>query len=193
MDTCNALLLLIAYPQLPYSMHFNGRQLKLLAALTWTSHKVGAQVTGDRLPAAPADAIDVPSALGIDTSTLPTFLVVASSSVPEFTGAIPSLFQPKITEAMGSNDDDTEALQATKEAPSTKRTKEEPVTEITTTMLTVANGSTTSAALTTTIPVSILDATEEEGSGPPKSAISKSRSFLAIMLAVISFNHSISC
>lgn len=162
-------------------MHFPAHSFTLFASLISINRKVVAQTTAGVLLAAAAHEIDVPDALDIDTSTLPTFLVVASGSVPEYTGAIPALIQPEVTED-GDEVGHLQALQHTEAASPTKSATEEQVTEITTTMLTVANGTTAPAALTTTVPVSILKTEEEQGYAQPKSFISHSLSLLAVLL-----------
>lgn len=104
--------------------------------------------------------------LGIDTSTLPTYLVVATGSIALPTGSV---------EVLGK--------EADKNSSSTDTIREdaEGVTEITTTLLTVDDGSTSASALTTTVPISIVSVREEIGS----CAATRQASYLLSSMVVV--------
>lgn len=158
----------VSYTFLPASMKHASSCLVAAILLCQTVHAQITETTG--LLLAPEGGIEVLNVLDIDTSTLPTFLAVASGTVPEFTGTIPALLNP--TGAAEVDDiGDGDVLEATTERVGESRatTPEEAVTEITTTLLTVANGSTTASALTTTVPASldVDNVPEDEGSALP--------------------------
>jgi len=153
----------------------------IAATLIWT---VSAQGADGILLEDPAAAVDEATAINIDTATLPTFLVVATGSVPDFTGTIPSLFQPTITAEAVTGYDEGRLLQESSLTTVSDSTTEERVTEITTTLLTVANGSTTPVALTTTVPVSLGENQEDQGSASRSSHLYQAAASVTILLAV---------
>ncbi|KAK9895711.1 hypothetical protein P389DRAFT_67971 [Cystobasidium minutum MCA 4210] len=107
--------------------------------------------------------------LGIDTSTLPTYLVIASGAVPQITaGALDNPIAVPTAITTASSNADANALESKTDvhesSSSISQEESTQMTSTTTTLFTVANGSTTTTALTTTVPVSVVPIAQDRGS-----------------------------
>lgn len=118
---------------------------------------------------------------GVDLETLPTYLVVASGSVPQITGTIPSVLAPVEITA-------EEAQQAAQQAKTPSAEDEESqMTEFTTTLITVADGSTFSSVLTPTVPVSVAKESTEEDEDTGSSSVALHASMHVLVPCAVLF------